>query len=301
MKDKTLFYVESPFQLIQVYEVIQEKKITNFTLWVRLNEVSANNEQIKKLAKALSLPVSKYLNCFSVISCVFLSFLLLANSFFFKSLYIGDENSKVFRLIKRFIPIQKVTLLDDGVATINQNPKNKRYARFSIFDNKDTTHFNAFTCLKRFIFSNLEDPKPVNVIVGSKFVEAGICSQEVYLEAIKMMINHKPLFDPIIYIPHRGEAVDNLERIRLETGVDVVITDLPIELIAYELNVKPVNIYSLLSTAVFSMKLIYSESSFELFKLPNRVILSRKEALINIYSFIDAHQVATINNVDLIS
>ena len=50
-----LLYAESPFQLLQVYEILKTKNIKNYKILIRLNHIAINNQQLIKLVRVLNL------------------------------------------------------------------------------------------------------------------------------------------------------------------------------------------------------------------------------------------------------
>lgn len=273
--------MESPFQLIQAIELKKEVKDIKFL--IRLNGSDRNNQQIRQVVKTFNLPKVIYVPVkYKVLLLIFL-FPFLFMSLFSKKVYIGDENSIVFKLVKYFISKRKLVLLDDGVATLNSK-LNGLYSRYTIFSGVDGDKNQLSEC-RRVINGKINSNNiNVNVIVGSKLVEEGICDQNSYFDLLDdMVMSIASSSYKTIYIPHRGECYKNLAAISSRYRFEIINNELPIELIGYELSVVPVGIFSVMSTALFSMSLIYSNATIRVYPLESNKILSRKEGVENLY------------------
>ncbi|MFD0316911.1 hypothetical protein [Streptomyces flavalbus] len=66
-------------------------------------------------------------------------------------------------------------------------------------------------------------------LVGTSLVETGVVDGERYLEAVRTLAK---AHGATRYFAHRRESADKLHRLSLETGLEVVRPDLPLELIA---------------------------------------------------------------------
>ena len=274
-----VFYIESPFQLLQAAEFSDVANSQVFI--VRMNGEAKNDRQMKEMVGLFEISSVVFLkigNRFAAFLHIFPLFLFFI---FSKKIYFGDENSIFFRILGPFFK-KKLKLLDDGVATLNSNLKNE-YERITIFSKVHGQKNKLSKC--RDIVESTDSQEQVDIIIGSKLVECGICSRESYhsiLENIAM--TNKSSHRRAIYIPHRGESEKNIDCIANRFGMDIVSTNLPVELIGYELKVCPVNVYSVMSTALFSMSLVYEEAKMKVIPLRSDEILSRKESIENLYS-----------------
>ena len=268
MIKKTLFYIESPFQLIQAYEIIEENDLRHYKILIRSNASKKNNEQLKNIKEIFQLKETIFLRSTGIFKFS-LFFIFLIEAFKANRIFFGDSNSYVYKATKKIISY-KLILLDDGSSSLID--KNKNHKRFSIFENNENKQSNSFKNLKKFIISKNKIKNPHSVIVGQNIVELGIASKEKYLR----FLNHalKTANYTKIYIPHRYELDSNLNIYKEELGLKIIELRLPIELIEYELDIELKEVYSLYSTAVFSLKNIYDQTSLYSYNL-------RKENLLN--------------------
>ncbi|MDK2776151.1 MAG: hypothetical protein KYX62_00605 [Pseudomonadota bacterium] len=274
-----MIYVESPFQLLQAVELTKESK--NIRFLIRLNDQRQNNEQLKQLVSLFNLNKVHYLTMGAKVMVGIAFIPILICSYLAQVVYIGDENSIVFRLLKGLVPKGKIVLLDDGVATLNSK-LGARYKRFSIFNTVNGSG-NYLSESKKLVEA-VNSPEPVNIIVGSKLVEEEICTKESYFSLLENMLLNSAADLRTLYVPHRGENESNLQDICSRFGVGIVSNRLPIELVGYEFSVRPVNICSVLSTALFSMSLIYDNANIRVCPLKSEDILSRNESIEKLYS-----------------
>lgn len=271
--------MESPFQLIQTIDLVSESK--NNILVVRLNELERNNLQLKKIVELFGLADVRYLKTKYKFSLLFYFFWILFFAIKSNELYIGDENSIVFRMLKRIVDNKKIWLLDDGVSTLNSEA-NSIFKRLTIFSNVGGSHNSLGAC--RSLIESRSGNRRVNLVVGSKLVEEGICSKEIYHSLLEEILDdaQRDGID-IVYVPHRGEAIDNVREVSEKFDFDVVENSLPIELISLEFDILPIKVFSVLSTALYSMSLIYDNTEFRVYPLKLEDIVSRRNAIENLY------------------
>lgn len=297
---QALFYIESPFQLLQVYEAIKYFGIHDYCLMIRVNDSTRNNEQVKNLVKLLKLNKPNYYKCHSNIRCLFLSLKLWVSSLRVKRVFIGDENSKVFRVVQKLLSLKKTVLLDDGVASINRAANHEEYKQFSIFSQGENVIQNEFSALAEFVKGDeASDLDTVNLIIGSKLVDVNICSQKTYFEALKMMLGMCDTEVSTAYIAHRDESEQYLEQIKNNFDIKVIKPELPIELIAKELNIRVNTVFTTISTALFSMERVYPDAKFKIFRIADDNLIERKEAVENLYNFIENQNIDTATVVKL--
>ena len=152
MEKHTLFYVESPFQLLQVYEALKVFNINKYKLIIRGNSNEINNNQILSTANELDLNVTRYIKVINKISLIKIFYFIFYNIFSSEKVFFGDENSIVSKLLVPFIGTNKIVFLDDGVASLNSKSK---YYKFSIFDDKfDNSRGEIITPICVLIFSS---------------------------------------------------------------------------------------------------------------------------------------------------
>lgn len=271
--------MESPFQLIQALEIAGAPE--KYLLIIRLNNIERNNIQLKEMVSLFALSNVIYMNARYKPVLLFYAIPFLLIAAVAKRCYVGDENSIVFKLLKRLIQHRKVWLLDDGVATLNSK-ENFGFKRLTIFRTVKGIHNDLKKC--RDLIQSKSIYREVNIIVGSKLVEEGICTKEVYYSILETMAEDIGLQNTkIIYVPHRGESESNLMEILERFNFELVDNSLPIELIALEFDVQPIRVVSVLSTALYSMSLIYENAEFRVYPLNFDSIDSRREGIESLY------------------
>lgn len=291
-----LLYAESPFQLLQVYEIINSKNIKNFKILIRLNHVATNNNQLIKLVKLLNLINVNYIRTPFKNK---LNFTYLIIKFFFtiinyKKIYLS-EDSGVFKFLKVLFKKEKFILIDDGISVLHTKLKPNLYERFSIFENiASNTNLNTFFFIKKLALKN-KFKKKANIIIGSNYCEENIIKEKIYFNYLKTIKSKKNKLEDLIYIPHRLEFEKKLNKIQNEIDINILKTELPIELINYELGISPLTLYGTSSTALFSMKLIYENVELIVYKFKEKHLHSRKEKILKFYKIIDDYN--NINKV----
>ncbi|GAA72652.1 hypothetical protein [Pseudoalteromonas sp. BSi20439] len=275
-------YVDSPFQLLQMYELNEQRK-SFCKVYIRLNGKMENDKQLKSLVKLFGLADYRFIRVVKGYEKAYYYFIFLFLSIMNTQIIIGDANCFLFKLLKQFLPKSKFLLLDDGVATINDVEINKHYSRFTIFPDyvKDSLT-NDFKAIKKLIGEKKVVLK--HVIVGAKFIDAGICSELSYDTALSKIISNLNLDEvSCVYIPHRGETDAQISRLKNKFPIEIIRTDYPIELLALETGVYPATISHTLSTAVYSMKKIYTNVDMYTCKIPSSEVLLRKESIERLY------------------
>lgn len=282
-------YVDSPFQLLQCYELGKLGK--NFSkVYVRLNGKESNDKQLINLINLLNIQNTKLIKIVNVYQKLYCYGLFVVVSLYKDTVVVGDANSVLFKILKRIFSSEKFLLLDDGVATLNNTLINKYFKRFTIFPeyvkNKISNDFKNTKLL-------INEEKVLNkkhVIVGAKFVDEGICDRETYITALNAIIKHIDA-DEYIYIPHRGESEIELEAIKNILPISVLKLNLPIELISLEAKIYPLSISHTLSTAVFSMRKIYDVPIYT-YRIPDSKLIQRKASIENLYNIIDSKRIS---------
>ncbi|TMO76920.1 hypothetical protein CWC16_17570 [Pseudoalteromonas sp. S3776] len=282
-------YVDSPFQLLQCYEL--SKLEYNFSkIYVRLNGKESNDNQLINLINLLNIQNAKLITVVSLQQKLFHYSLFIFFSLFKDTAVVGDANSALFKILKRVFNREKFILLDDGVATINNTSINECFKRFTIFPeyvkNKICNDFRS----TKLLVSKQKVLNKKHVIVGAKFVDEGICDRETYITALSAIINHLNA-NEYVYIPHRGESEIELEAIKNALPVSVLKLNLPIELISLEAKIYPLSISHTLSTAVFSMRKIYDAPIYT-YRVPNNELIQRKEPIEILYNIIDSKRIS---------
>lgn len=279
-----IIILESPFQIIQFVEFARRFKCLKTSLILRLNGKRSNDTQMLNLIKFFNLKPTKILE----INCLFKKILVIPGLLYFafkhNQMISGDSNSYIFRCLKLLFPPCSIILLDDGVATLNNYKKTKDYKHFSIFENISADVVkNDFRMLRKELIS--EDGTSCHIIVGGDLVESMIIDMDGHDRAIgKLLDNLGNPSEKVYYIPHRGEDDKNLNYLASKHQLNILKTDLPIELIGIEKSLRPLSISSIISTALFTLPLIYRDANVYIYELESSKLLSRKSNIVNLYS-----------------
>ncbi|WP_166644557.1 hypothetical protein [Halomonas ventosae] len=284
---------------MQAYEYIKINECENYFILCRKNALQKNNLQMLSLSKFLNIPISRMRQKRSLL-------LLVVASLFFSircdKVVFGDENSILFKIVKLFVNSSKIIMLDDGVASVNSS---STWTRFTIFPAPGCID-NDFRYLSKLIVNaKVSASEGKIIIVGGKLSEVGICTKEDYFQCLDFVINDIRLKYPkaieIIYIPHRGESNYNCyftQTIRERYNVKVSENELPVELVEVEFGINILLVASFISTAIFSMSLIYKEAEFVFYEIPDCHIISRKESVLGLYEYLhkNGYKVVKVNS-----
>lgn len=271
--------MESPFQLLQGAELKSEAGRTVYL--VRLNDNLRNNQQMREVLKLFDISDVLFVRSKYKALLIFYMPVILFLSFLARRFYVGDENSILFRLLRGLVPKEKIVLLDDGVATLNLSSI-RDYKRITIFEcvSGDRNKLNKL----RLLVEQVEKQGEVNIIVGGKLVEENICSVITYEKILGQMISDLQFKENrIVYIPHRGEDLDRLKIMASNYSFEIYLNELPVELIGLELRTNVASVFSVMSTALFSMSLIYRNAVVKVYPLESSEILSRNFQIDNLY------------------
>lgn len=239
----------------------------------------------------------------------------------FDKVFIGEFKSPTFHTFCRNLDATQFYNLDDGVSTIELqrevfvNPghridedkgirsfvKRKIKSYFSVKDDtKVQPDFNLFTCFDltahpgqtivsnkyRYLsqkISKLRVLKDTAYFYGSSISEKGILSFESELNMLGMAATHyNERGRRLIYIPHRLDQQAKLSGIDA-LGVEVRRLDRVAEVEPLLSGEVPSEIGSFFSTALYTLSKIYSYDNVVSFRLPEHLLVSRREAIVNLY------------------
>jgi len=287
---KALIIVESPLQLLCAYEAIYYFKL-EYSLYIILTENELNNLQIKNMVVKLKLRKTNYLritakkNIFNILSIIgyYVQFRLKHYSIYI----IGDYFSRKLNIFTFFIDKNKILLLDDGVATFKiqkelkkQNIPISLYTMFQIeaFSNQKI-FYNNFMCLKcKF---QTKTSKNTVVFIGAKLVDLKILDISTYINIIKKALSSSQ-GDEFLYFPHRGTSEKNLKEVSNIKGLDIIDIETTLEFHLLSNSIKPIEIYSIVSTALFSLSSIFEDSNVVAYK-PKFLASDRQQDIENVY------------------
>lgn len=265
---KDILLVESPLQLINAYEAINSFKLENYIIYIRYSKEKRNDDQIDELIKILNIKPSNIIKIFlSSKNKNFLDYLKIVFYFFhfrfcrINRLFIGNLESNFLSIIYKYVPIDKVIVMDDGSKTIALQEKFNNtnfYNLFTIYDLKkigsQKIYKNNYNRVKSLI-KNICNRTDYVLFIGSNMCEMGIISQENYLSLINKI--YKYYNKSIVYIPHRKENEDKLNKIANNKNIIIKKLNYPIELYGIYEKELPSLIASFYSTALLTMKNIY--------------------------------------------
>jgi hypothetical protein len=306
MAKLNLYYIESPFQLLSAFENISQYK-NNYKIILRLNENNTNNYQLKLIAKNLRLnnityikirekkSFYDYINIFRVIKKIFFSD--------YDDIYFGNYNSIIFKLVFKYLNTN-IYLLDDGVGTLIAYEKLKRKRinmKFYTMFNLEKTDLidikiHRFENLINF-FRHKQTNESHDIFIGTQFVNYGFLDEVDYINCIKLSVSLSTS-QKIFYFPHRNESRSVINKIRYLQGVEIIDINLPLEYYLLECNFIPGKIFTLLSTAVFSINIFYPKSEITIMR-PKIKEHKEKEDLLAQYDFLLNVKQFNINLIDM--
>ncbi|WP_305838823.1 polysialyltransferase family glycosyltransferase [Photobacterium leiognathi] len=166
-------------------------------------------------------------------------------------------------MVKQFSK-SEIILLDDGSKTLSiQNKFIENGKGNNIFTFYDLTPLNGQVVYKNEysrVFDLLSDEFFINdkkvLFLGSKLSEVGIINESYYLSLIKQISEYYS-GNKILYVPHRGERKEKVNKISRMLNIKVLNVDYPIELFGLYNNELPFKVSSFYSTALLTMKEIY--------------------------------------------
>lgn len=263
--------VESPLQLLNAYEAESYFKSQTNLYLVRLSNDIVNDEQILGLLEFLLLREkstiftinSKKKGFIDLFKIFFLKFYITYISKKFETLFIGNIESGLFSFLINKIKKEKIILLDDGAKsiTIQKNfSDNYNYDFFSFYDlvplKNQAIYKNSFKRLQEMMVETTSES--TTLILGSKLSEMSIIEEKYYLYLIKK-ISHYFQDETLIYIPHREEDKNKLEKIACEMkSIIIKHIDYPVEFYPINENKKVKKVVSFYSTALYTMSKIYN-------------------------------------------
>lgn len=299
---KALVLVESPFQLLCAYEAVNFFNL-DYDLYVRVSRFELNNAQVKNIVEDLGMTNVCYLD-FSVKKDFFtkfkmLSFIIWARFKNYDYYILGDYLSNFMKQFAKINPNKKIILLDDGVATHKIQRELKAdslfLTLFTMFDvvqiNNQKKYVNRFEYLKKLYAK----PKyTTDIFIGAQLVDLDILPLEVYIDVIKLAIKNSKN-EKIIYFPHRRTSKEVMDEITSINNIEVIFPDTAIEHYLLKNAIAPKKIYSILSTALFSLSIIFEKANIIAYK-PKFNKNEREEEIQKLYEIMASPE----NGIELI-
>ncbi len=212
-------------------------------------------------------------------------------NYLISQIFIGEYNAFEIRAIANQINAKTIILLDDGNGSIaiatQQLAKHKqkysfsiRFLVYSLFglnvrEYKSIGFFTYYAYLfkgnnhKTLVIENeLRLTKMLNqakvqgndiIFLGNKFVEKKYLSYRQYKDKLEFALHYleKNISKNIVYLPHRGEALEKLGSLQKDLGLTIDHIDLPVELYLLKRKVKPKLVGTFFSSAVNSLNILF--------------------------------------------
>lgn len=308
-----LFIIRSPLQLLNAIEAIYHFNLfdSNNILYIIETNGINNSIQLKKLLNIFKWSEVNLLK--STKKSNFLNYVKIIKKLKrdrYNYLFLGDYGS-IHKIIISNIKSNNIYLLDDGVSSItiynklitNQSSikdsfklirflpfglsikKVKEINFFTIFNLKKTDNINiiqnnmkklkndydinSFSYLKDIIYLG----QPLN----------SITTQESYVKYIEDTINNNFKNDKIKIFPHRGEDIEETANYLKDKfkNIEIFQNTLPIEKYFLENKIYPNTIVSFISTALFTLKILFPKSKIYYIELNQKDIFENKKDIIN--------------------
>ncbi len=266
--NKTLLFVESPLQLLNALEAINHFNLTNYKIVVRLSNKKINDKQLIYLVSRFELNNIEYIfiRAENKKPLDYIKLLITKLRYFLikvDKVFIGNYESGFFKLIMNQFSNKKMILLDDGAKSIFIQKKfsdNNFINMFSIYNlkpyNKQEIFQNEYTFIKDKLEHKSID-KDTILFFGMKLSEYNIIEEAYYIKLINQ-ISQRYNNKQIIYITHRGENKDKLDKISKIKNIIIKDLNYPVELYGlYEESI-PHKVSSFYSTALYAMQKIYN-------------------------------------------
>lgn len=272
--------ISSPFQLFSLSELIKQKGIKNYVLFVLVyNDYELL--QIKNLALNLDLKIYKTI----IGKKVFQYFLLRKLTRKFNNidtLIIGNFFSEPHLVFVNEIKSNKIIILDDGLNSNlilkTSNKKNYSFFKFlfiklfgfnldfpksfSIFTMFDLNSSNQNVIIEKnhwySINKNIQsfNIKNITFVIGQPFVELKILDEVFYFSLIDKLNKR---FSNLLYVPSRKENDRNLNRMNKKHGINILRTNMNVEHYLLHNKVIPKLVLGFTSTALVTLNKLFNQ------------------------------------------
>ena len=271
IKSRAIVFIESPLQLLNTVEALDFFSAKKSEIIIRLNSNEKNNTQIKNLDYLVGQHNIKYFKVSNEWNQIkdYLNALIISLNLIYFTLkghkcFIGNIESKIFRTLKRFIPRNKVILLDDGTKTIafqNKLTQQKVYSLFTCFElkahKKQTLYKNDYKVLKSIGSIQKNNIPSIIIFLGSPLSEKNIMKEERYLNIIKLYLENKPFKENLIYIPHRDEDDRKLKKVH-KLGFTIKRISYTVEFLPLKEQLQITHVISFYSTGLILIPKLYN-------------------------------------------
>jgi hypothetical protein len=265
-----LYIVESPLQLLCAYEAIQQFNKDRYLLLIRFTGRGQNDLHLLNCAKFLNLDFESFTLRPDHFKLDFIKNILLWISLATKSfnhVFFGSIYSNALKLIRKLLKYNELFYLDDGAATLRAQTEIRlkkigkvnwfTFFKLDLVANqiaqehsfKKVREYKKFDSNKYRYFIG----QPIDVIIGFSAEDYMLCVQSVAKKCTDL--------EPLLYIAHRVENDDFLQKIAATPCVQVLRLDKPIEMhFIVDTKYAPLEIYSCYSTALVTLKTFFPEA-----------------------------------------
>lgn len=321
MNNKNLFIVATPLQFLNAIEAKETFKTAHNILILKYNtyNISTNANQMKELVNEEEWESIIHYHYNKIPKHKRFSFqvklIKSLKKFSYDYIFSGEFGIKNQAFISN-LKSKSIYLLDDGNATLltYDKIKEKKYLYrkvpfskkmrllryllvnlkykieqdihfFTTFDIKSTKNIKVikhdFTHLKANKLQNCKKDNTI-YILGQNLAEAEYIKKEIYLhylEKISAKYNEN-----IIYIPHRYEIVDSSYNHLINDSFTIKPSEGPIEASFINKGIYPKIIISFISSALFNLDKIFSDSKIYAIKIDSKDLIKNQEIMEKCYN-----------------
>lgn len=287
-KGKSLFIINSPFQCLCMFEAIEHYSIVDFDVILRPDSVEKNNEMLGRilLEKGIEYRTVKMNHIIKDTLPYLFKRKVRYDHFFIGDYYSGGVIAYIYALMYARKKAQ-ITYLDDGTVTlcVFSDPPTPRYKNykiallvklfeilkiikgvgkpdfFTIFNIESSKYKIERNLLKK-IKQKVGNLPPHDIyIIGTNFYQ----KEELFLTTIsKLIYRIREMYknQRIYYCPHRRNTNnEKLFKLLSEEGVEIFNTKVSVEYDFAENGINPLSIIGFGSTALFTLKMIFPNTS----------------------------------------
>ena len=261
-KKRSLFFVQSPMQLMNAIEAKHFFSLDYSVLIVRYNGSASNNAQIGTILKYdPKFDKILYVKVANIVA--YFKFLILFKELIlyrFDKFFLGDFHSNIVRFFLKFINPKKVYLLDDGLQTVAIHRDNLKHNIFSYYNLTNNSarrqvYSNQFDFFRSYTHVGNRITIPKLYFIGAPLVEKEVLTLDVFLDLMGRIVKYYEKQNiEIIYLPHRMENLDKFKNTDISSFIEL---DIPIELFLIESEYLPFKIASFYSAALYSLNVLF--------------------------------------------
>ncbi|MFY0600322.1 MAG: hypothetical protein JXR03_11685 [Cyclobacteriaceae bacterium] len=195
--------------------------------------------------------------------------------------------SSHFQLINLIFKPERLVALDDGNATLNLFKKdnfiNERFWKvflrtkkvwfFTIYGDllEEINIIKNDYSFARLKFKATREPKS-SYIVGTTLVEVEIMNDDQYMSLLRKLFINQP---DSVYLPHRYESIDKLDRIKKEFNCKIEKKDFPLEIELLTGRIQPKLFLGTVSSFFDNLNLIRPDLQVLIAKVENLDLLEK--------------------------